>query len=72
MKARGDRFTMDHINPVASHTLQHGVWAASQYKHQTRYEKAIKYIKNIKEERKHATNTITIYIFSFKGILHRI
>ena len=31
MTARGDRFTMGCINPVASHTLQHGVWAASQY-----------------------------------------
>ena len=31
MKAGGDRFTMSHVNLVASHTLQHGVWAASQY-----------------------------------------
>ena len=27
----GDRFTMGHVNPAASCTLQHRVWAASQY-----------------------------------------
>ena len=31
VKARGYRFIMGHINPAASRTLQHGVWAASQY-----------------------------------------
>ena len=31
MKAGGDRFTMGRINLVASRTLQHGAWAASQY-----------------------------------------
>ena len=28
-EAGGDGFTMGHINLVAAHTLQHGIWAAS-------------------------------------------
>ena len=27
----GNRFIMGHVNPAAWQTLQHGVWAASQY-----------------------------------------
>ena len=30
-ESQGDRFIMGHANPVASQTLQRGVWAAFQY-----------------------------------------
>ena len=31
VKVGGDRLTMGHVNLAALCTLQHGVWAASQY-----------------------------------------
>ena len=30
-KGWGDRFTMSHVNLTTSCTLQHGIWAPSQY-----------------------------------------